>query len=730
MASGNGIEVAKAYVTIIPSMEGSQKTITQELTGVTDSAAKEAGEKSGKSFGESLANGLKTTGAVIAGAMAAVTGAAVATGKAFIDASNDVAQLGDTIDKESQKMNMSATGYQEWDFILQHAGTSIEGMKTSMKKLTLAAQEGNEAFDALGISQEELASMSPEEIWNRTISSLQDVTDESTRLNLANSLLGKGAVELAPLFNMTAAETEELKNQVHELGGVMSDEAVKDAAAYQDAMQNMNTALDGLKKNMMSNFLPGITSVMDGLAKVFSGDKSGIGQITDGLKSVITQITALAPQFLELGGSIITSIISGFAPMLPQLVSTIFGVLIQAITTITTMIPQMMPSIISGIEGIMTALFEALPIITQGVFDLILALATWLSQDDTISSMLDGILQMVSIICEQFALLLPVLLPAIVKIISEVAITLTKPENIEMIINAALTIIGAVVVALINAFPEIINLVVGLLENAVGLLTKFVDWIKPFVQNLVKNIMTTVSNWFTNMKNNFTNSLNAIRNTVTNWGNNVKNFFTNLVNAIWNSINNWFTNLKNGFTNALNFIRNSVSTIGNKVRELMNSMINTLRELPSKVIEIGRNLVAGLWNGISDKIQWVKDRIYSMGSQIISAIKGVFGIASPSKVFAGIGEYLAEGLGVGFDDGMSDVRNDIVGSMDNLTGNMTATVSAYGNAAQTLGSTTNYNGGAITINVYGAEGQNVNELAEKVANKLGEMTQRRGAIYA
>jgi phage-related protein len=188
--------------------------------------------------------------------------------------------------------------------------------------------------------------------------------------------------------------------------------------------------------------------------------------------------------------------------------------------------------------------------------------------------------------------------------------------------------------------------------------------------------------------------------------------------------------LKNGFTNALNFIRNSVSTIGNKVRELMNSMINTLRELPSKVIEIGRNLVAGLWNGISDKIQWVKDRIYSMGSQIISAIKGVFGIASPSKVFAGIGEYLAEGLGVGFDDGMSDVKKDIVGSMDNLTGNMTATVSAYGNAAQTLGSTTNYNGGTITINVYGAEGQNVNELAEKVANKLGEMTQRRGAIYA
>lgn len=708
MASGNGFEVAKAFVTIVPTMEGSQATITKELTGVTDDAAKEAGESSGKKFGESLANGLKTTGAVIAGAMAAVTGAAVATGKAFIDAANDVGKLGDTIDKESQKMNMSATGYQEWDFILQHAGTSIEGMKTSMKKLTIAAEEGNDAFSALGISQEELSSMSPEETWNRTIEALQNVADEGERTALANDLLGKGAVELAPLFNMTAEETEELKTQVHELGGVMSDEAVKNAAAYQDAMQNMNTALDGLKKNMMSNFLPGITSVMEGLAKVFSGDDSGIGQITEGLNSVISRITELAPQFISLAATIMTSLISGFAPMLPQLVSAIFGVLIQAVTSITAMIPEMMPSIISGIEGIMTALFDALPIIIQGANQIILSLVEWLSSGDTLTEFVNGLTDLVGQIADSVAVLLPVLLPMIIEIISKLALALTDPNNVMTIVDAALTILEAVVVALIANLPQILELIWNLTVNiTVGTLA------------FLAELLSHIGSWFSGLFGKVGSWLGNIKTTITNWITNIKTAFTN-----------WLNSLKTGFTNAFNTIRDKIQNITNKCKELVSNVIEKIKELPDKVVSIGRNLVEGLWNGINDKISWVKNQIYAMGDAILSAIKGVFGIASPSKEFAKIGGFLAEGLGDGFEDEMSVVRSDMVGSMDNLTGNMTATVSAYGVGAEQMGNNTTYNGGAVTINVYGAQGQSANDIANQVALKLEEMTRRKGAIYA
>ena len=159
MANGEHIEVAKAYVTIVPSLEGSQKTIATEMGAATEPAAKEAGEKSGKSFGESLAKGIKTTSAVIAGALTVATGAAVATGKAFINTANDISSMGDAIGDNAAKMGVSTKFYQEYDFILQRAGSSIDSLKTSMKTLANAAVNGSDAFTALGISQEEIASL-------------------------------------------------------------------------------------------------------------------------------------------------------------------------------------------------------------------------------------------------------------------------------------------------------------------------------------------------------------------------------------------------------------------------------------------------------------------------------------------------------------------------------------------------------------------------------------------
>lgn len=61
----NGIEVARAYVTIVPSMEGSQKTITEELGAVTAEASEKAGSEGGSKFGKSFASGLKVAGATI-----------------------------------------------------------------------------------------------------------------------------------------------------------------------------------------------------------------------------------------------------------------------------------------------------------------------------------------------------------------------------------------------------------------------------------------------------------------------------------------------------------------------------------------------------------------------------------------------------------------------------------------------------------------------------------------
>ena len=709
MAGGN-IEVAKAFVTIIPSLEGAQASITSELTGVTSEAAEKAGAESGGKFGDKFAAGIKGAGAAIGAAMAAATGAAVATTKAFIDATNSVAATGDEIAKESAKLHISAESYQELDFILQHYGSDISVVKNAMKTLTAQAEAGSDAFTALGISQEELANMSQEETFYKVVEALQGVEDESERTVLAQTLLGKSSIDMTNLFNASAEDVEALRQQVHDLGGVMSDEALKDAEAYQDAMQNMNVALDGVKKSMMSSFMPGITQVMNGLASVFSGDNSGIGQIKTGLQSVITNISQIAPQFFSLAETLILSLISGFGPMLPQLVSSVFSVIVQAITTVTTMIPQLMPSIISGLEGIMTALFDALPIIIEGANQLVLALVEWLSSGDNITTFVNGLTDLVGQIANSVAVLLPVLLPMIIEIISQLALALTDPANVATIVDSALTIVEAVVVALIKALPQILELIIQLTLNiTAGTLA--------FLAEILKHI----GSWFSGLFSKIGSWLGNIKSTLTGWINSIKQAFTN-----------WLTNLKNSFISACTTIYTKINEIKNKVQNLVSSLIEKIKELPNKAISIGADLIRGLWDGIGSKIEWIKQQIYNMGESIVSAIKGVFGIASPSKVFRAIGDNLGTSIGLGFDDSMDGTIDKMEDAANNLTGNMTATVTAYGQQGDALlgNSSTTYNGGNISINVYGAEGQNVNDLAETIAVKLENMTRRKGAIYA
>ena len=637
MANGN-IEVAKAFVTIVPSMEGSQATITKELTGVTNEASEKAGEEGGSRFGEKFAGAIKGATAAVGASMAAVAGAAVAAGKAFISSANDVAAYGDQVDKMSQKMGISAQSYQEWDFIMQHAGASIDSLKGSMKTLASAAETGSEAFDALGISQEQIATLSQEDLFATTIAALQNVADDTERTYLAGQLLGRGATELGALFNMSADETEALRQQVHDLGGVMSDEAVKDAAAYQDAMQNMQTSLDGVKNNMMSQFLPGITSVMDGLSKVFSGN-GGVEEIQGGLEDIIAKITELAPTFFTLAETFVTALLNGFAPMLPQLVTSIFGFISNGLITITGMIPQLLPVIQTGIQGIMSAVFTCLPIIIQSLTQLTMDLVTWLSTGDNVHELIQGILTIVMAIADSISTALPVLLPALISIIGQVTQELCSPSNIMTILGAVLQILAAVVQALIASIPAIIKALVSIFSN-IG------KEMSSFKNGFLKDVAT------------------------------------------------WFVNVINKFK------------------------------------EFGKNLIVGMWNGINDKVTWIKNKILGFGQSVTSAIKGIFGIASPSKVWRDqIGANLALGIGEGFEDEIGDVEKDMANNLDGLTGSMSAEVSAYGAGGASMIDNTNYNGGAITINVYGAEGQNVNDLAQVISVKLEEMTRRKGLVY-
>ena len=414
----------------------------------------------------------------------------------------------------------------------------------------------------------------------------------------------------------------------------MTDEAVNNSASFQDSLTDMNTAMTGLKNNMMSQFLPGLSSVMTGLAKVFSGN-GGVDDIKNGLQNLVGKLTAMAPQFFEIASALITSLMNGFAPMLPQLVSSIFSFLQTGLLTLVALIPQLTPVITQGLQGIASALLTCLPVLIQALIDMTNQLVTWLASEDNVKTFVDGVFQIINVIATGLAKSLPILIPAIVNICGQLVDSLTDPKNIKSFVDAALTIVGAVVVALVKAIPEIGGVVVKLGSNVLSLL-----------------------------------------------------------------------------------------------KELGGSILAEVGKLPGKFVEVGKNLITSLWKGLSDKVNWVKERIASMGSAITGAIKKVFGIHSPSKVWRReIGQNLGLSVGLGFQDVIGGVTDDMTESMSGLTASMSVT--ATGAVDPALGgSTTNYNGGAITINVYGAEGQNVNDLADAIALKLEAMTARKGAVYA
>ena len=138
-----------------------------------------------------------------------------------------------------------------------------------------------------------------------------------------------------------------------------------------------------------------------------------------------------------------------------------------------------------------------------------------------------------------------------------------------------------------------------------------------------------------------------------------------------------------------------------KLPEIIASIAGGLLEGLGKISDVGLKLVQGLWEGISDAEEWVIEKIKGFGGKIVKGIKSFFGIHSPSTVFAEIGEYMAEGLGQGWDDTVDDVIKGMNNDMD-LEGNVSVipNTEEFDEATGTYGSTQLAGAGDIIIPVY------------------------------
>ena len=254
------------------------------------------------------------------------------------------------------------------------------------------------------------------------------------------------------------------------------------------------------------------------------------------------------------------------------------------------------------------------------------------------------------------------------------------------------------------------------------------------------------------VKDFFADIWNGIKSTFSVVGNTIGGFFTDAWEKTkqgWSAAGNFFSNVWGGikstfsvvgnvlgsfFTEAWNKIKSAFSSWKNFFSNLWSQVKNVFSGAGSWFLSIGEDIVNGVWSGIQSMVSWFTDKVKGFFSGIVNSVKNVLGIHSPSKVFASIGGYMAEGLGEGWDDKFSDVRNEIDKSLDfdDPSIRINASVHKIGTDAAGIGGTA-YGGtsiGTVTINIDGAKYSNENSLAEAIAEALQNMTDRREAVYA
>lgn len=149
--------------------------------------------------------------------------------------------------------------------------------------------------------------------------------------------------------------------------------------------------------------------------------------------------------------------------------------------------------------------------------------------------------------------------------------------------------------------------------------------------------------------------------------------------------------------------------IGTAAVDIVTTLLEGIADLFVSFVDMGRNIVEGIVEGIQGAFDWAWQQVKNFFKNIIDGVKDFLGIHSPSTVFAGIGENMAAGLGVGWDREFGAIKRDINGSMESLLPDSTANIgvvssmrgtgvrSAMADSVNAIGSMMGGNTGNLTI---------------------------------
>lgn len=352
-----------------------------------------------------------------------------------------------------------------------------------------------------------------------------------------------------------------------------------------------------------------------------------VGNFTDSVviagNNLIPRIQELLPRIVEA----VTSLVGTVSEQLPALLESVLPSLIEGATSLIAGLMAALPAVLAvlgdvapTVIGILVpALLELLPEIVQTGIDVIASLAQGIADA------------------------LPELIPAATEAIIKIAETLTDPGNLGNLVDAALAIILALADGIIDAVPRLLevapklitNLITALVENFPKIIESGVKLVASLSDGLIKSIPQLTAT--------------------------APKLIIGIVQGI---LDNLPEIIMSGPKIIMALIEGLISAIPDLVQAvptLIKSIVDTF--LNYDWGSIGRNIVSGIKNGVSNTWNGLKSGVGTAVNGLVGGVESILGIASPSKVFARIGGYMAEGLGQGFDREMTDVRKNIEDQM-------------------------------------------------------------------
>ena len=447
-----------------------------------------------------------------------------------------------------------------------------------------------------------------------------------------------------------------------------------------------------------------LTNLVESMGTFAENAIPALEGIFGALPSVLTQalVTGL-PMLVEGGFKIITALLNGIVESLPILAQSGPKMLTDIMTSIVNGLPLLLSSAAQIVFQLAEGIQTQLPQITATAADMCVKLVQGLTENATLllNAGLDLIMSLVMGLTDaipELVAAVPVIVDTLLQFFIENAVTLVK---------AGLQIILAVTEGIIEALPVIIDALPLIFERSADTFNSF-DW-SGIGQSIISIITEGIHRLFPMIPNIL--------------GNIAENGLQLIASVDWVGLG----------SSVIRFIVDGISMLFDNIPDILKTIGSTAKDIFTDIDwwGIGKDIIYGIVNGVSNMAGVLFDALIDLANSALDCVLRVLGIGSPSKVFQKeVGQWIPAGVAVGVEGNLDPVKTAMEDLSEVTTATYAAEVSANAKVSPTsaTGETTNY--GGVAINVYGAEGQDVRQLADEIEKILVNKTLRSEAVFA